>query len=365
MTHFFKLFANCIPVKGANRSIIFDLQRGGNIKFIPNDLFEILLEFNKKKSINKVIDLYGKENKTTINDYVKHLLNNELGFLCDEDEFDLFPEMDLNFYKPNKITNIILELEKIDSKKLNILRTQLEILNCEALNIVTYFSLSFEDFKLIHSIFNGSKLKSIEIITNFHESLNDTLFQKLRLLMNKFTKLIIYNSKENKTIEYKKFLLPIRFTTKNIQSFKTCGNISTDYFSIHKNKFLESLQYNSCLNRKISIDIAGNIKNCPAMLESFGNIKETTLEEALNHKNFKKYWNISKDQIDVCKDCEFRHVCTDCRAFIENPKDKFSKPLKCGYSPYTNKWEEWSTNPLKQKAIEYYGMQELVKKNDA
>jgi hypothetical protein len=39
----------------------------------------------------------------------------------------------------------------------------------------------------------------------------------------------------------------------------------------------------------------------------------------------------------------------------------YSKPLKCGYNPYTCEWEEWSTHPMKQKAIEYYGMQELVK----
>jgi SPASM domain peptide maturase of grasp-with-spasm system len=106
-------------------------------------------------------------------------------------------------------------------------------------------------------------------------------------------------------------------------------------------------------------------KNCPAISQSFGNIKNTTLEEALALKDFKKYWNITKDQIDVCKDCEFRHVCTDCRAYVEDPENQYSKPLKCGYSPYTNEWEEWSTNPLKQKAIEYYGMQDLVhvKKN--
>ena len=99
------------------------------------------------------------------------------------------------------------------------------------------------------------------------------------------------------------------------------------------------------------------------MPESFGNIKDTTLEQALNHPNFKKYWNITKDQTEVCKDCEFRHICTDCRAYIEKPEDQYSKPLKCGYNPYTNEWGEWSTNPLKQKVIEYYGMQELVKNN--
>ena len=90
------------------------------------------------------------------------------------------------------------------------------------------------------------------------------------------------------------------------------------------------------------------------MKESYGNIKDTTLEEVLNKKGFKKLWTIHKDKIKVCQDCEFRHICTDCRAYREDPEDIYSKPLKCGYSPYTNEWEEWSTNPLKQKAIKHY-----------
>ena len=103
------------------------------------------------------------------------------------------------------------------------------------------------------------------------------------------------------------------------------------------------------------------------MSQSFGNIKDTTFGEALNHVDFKKYWTVTKDQIEVCKDCEFRHICTDCRAYTErNHFDgdmDLSKPLKCGYSPYKGEWEEWSTNSLKQKAIEFYGMQELIKKD--
>lgn len=90
-------------------------------------------------------------------------------------------------------------------------------------------------------------------------------------------------------------------------------------------------------------------------------VKTSILWEALEHPDFKKYWYIHKDQIEVCKDCEFRYICTDCRAYLEDPDNLYSKPLKCGYDPYTCEWEEWSTNPLKQQAIEYYGMQELVK----
>jgi len=63
------------------------------------------------------------------------------------------------------------------------------------------------------------------------------------------------------------------------------------------------------------------------MAESFGNIQDTTLEEALNKEGFKKYWDITKDQIEVCKDCEFRYICTDCRAYVEKPE----APLSFGY----------------------------------
>lgn len=41
----------------------------------------------------------------------------------------------------------------------------------------------------------------------------------------------------------------------------------------------------------------------------------------------------------------------------------YSKPLKCGYNPYTNVWEEWSTNPVKEDAIAFYGMFDFVKNN--
>lgn len=99
------------------------------------------------------------------------------------------------------------------------------------------------------------------------------------------------------------------------------------------------------------------------MRENFGNIKDTALGKVVASQEFKKYWNLNKDQINICKDCEFRYICTDCRAYIENPDDMYSKPLKCGYNPYTSEWEKWSTNPLKYKAIEFYGMQELVKQH--
>ncbi len=63
-------------------------------------------------------------------------------------------------------------------------------------------------------------------------------------------------------------------------------------------------------------------------------------------------WLLYKNLVDIY---------TDCRAYIENSEDQFSKPLKCGYDPYTNIWEDWSANPLKQNAIKYYSFEEFLR----
>ena len=101
------------------------------------------------------------------------------------------------------------------------------------------------------------------------------------------------------------------------------------------------------------------------MQEVYGNIKANSLQSAVNAPGFKKYWNITKDEITGCKDCEFRYICTDCRAYREDPEDLLSKPLKCGYNLLTGLWEEWSTNPLKQEAIVFYDLGERVDATNA
>lgn len=54
-----------------------------------------------------------------------------------------------------------------------------------------------------------------------------------------------------------------------------------------------------------------------------------------------------------------RYICIDCRAYLENPNDITSKPLRCGYNPYMNEWENWSKNPLKLKSIKFYNLMEI------
>lgn len=285
--------------------------------------------------------------------------------MCFTPKSKLFPKINLQWTSPSQITNAIIDFDKIIHNYGRLI-SQIEELKCSYIQL-RFFQITSLNFvkEVIHHLNSiKSRVVSIDLILPYYKNLD---IEELNSLLNENTRIhsvIVYNSPNDKSFDSaNKKMGYLSLLKRNILDEKHCGIVNSEYFYSNINLFSESQHHNTCLNKKISIDKYGNIKNCPSMVKSFGNIKDTTLEEALNHPDFKKYWNITKDQIEVCKDCEFRHICTDCRAYIEQPDNQYSKPLKCGYNPYTNVWEEWSTNPLKQKAIEYYGMQDLVRKD--
>lgn len=76
------------------------------------------------------------------------------------------------------------------------------------------------------------------------------------------------------------------------------------------------------------------------MRQSYGNTRDLPLAAAMQKVNSSLQAGITKDKVSVCKDCEFRYICTDCRAFVSSPDDPYSKPAKCSYDPYTATWAD-------------------------
>jgi SPASM domain peptide maturase of grasp-with-spasm system len=358
---YFKLYANCIPVKGISSSIICDIQKGSYWK-IPNLLASILDAIqNNGLTIEALKAHYSNEYDAGIDSYFDFLINLGLGFYTDTPES--FPPLSLEWDWPADVTNAILDVYSLDDYPVETALMQLSELGCSAVQLRFY---TFEKLDRIYSTlapFAKSRIKSFELVLKYGEDLsheNLLHFYKQNL---KISSLVFHSCPEDKTETIREWDMDrfdVIFIRNKITSSLNCGVINKIQFSSNLSLFTESQHHNSCLNRKIAIDVDGSIKNCPSLPQSFGNIKETQLREALEHPDFKKYWNITKDQIEVCKDCEFRYICTDCRAYTENPDDNYSKPLKCGYNPYTNTWEEWSTHPLKQQAIDYYGMRKIL-----
>lgn len=356
------LYSHCIIVKGAERSVICDLQRQ-KIYPIPHTLCSLFKD-EMYIDIPETVSQLDHEGNEILKEYFEFLENNELAFYCSMDEIQLFPKMSEEWLFPAHISHCILDVWHEISYFNESFLKQLEALCCNFIQFRFFKKVSWQELGRIMTHINPSQIKSIEIILPLDKD-DDEFYTKAEYLVNENRKIsnltITGTSITGIYKEGRSGMGYILQTNKIIDSELHCGVIHSSLFSINIPTYTESLAFNSCLNRKISIDTEGNIKNCPSMKESFGNIKNSSLKEALNHPEFKKYWNITKDQITKCKDCEFRHICTDCRAYLDDPGDPYSAPLKCGYNPYTCEWEEWSTNPLKESAIQHYEMESLIK----
>lgn len=354
---YFILYASCIPVGGAKRGCLCDIQRG-NIKIIPSLLVEILTNC-KTCSIAALKTKYKNEYDEGIDNYFSLLVKEDWGFFTPEPE--KFPDISMTWETPLKITNAIVDLGFNNAGSFNSILDQLALLGCESIQVRVYEAIDVYGLFSSLGTIKTSRIKSLELILKYQNNFNDDFFLEMVKVHRRIRSVFIHSSPfKRKVAGIEKMLVSIDYGTEGITGRECCGIIHERFFALNINLFTESINYNSCLNRKISVDVNGNIKNCPSMQKSYGNIKDVSLQEALDKQGFKDVWNIKKDNIKICRDCEFRHICTDCRAYIEKPGDIYSKPLKCGYDPYTNKWEEWSTNPLKQDAIDYYGMHDLI-----
>jgi len=345
---------------GFKRTLLIDSLNGRTF-IINNDQLRILEELTKGTELSGLKEFclyYG----ISYLDIFLEFLNTYQLILSFEDEEACFIYTDLpkpcqfNKLNFNLVEYLVLEFEKFNA---GLIKDILELK--PKFILLRSFSRSF-DSNILNTIefIRTLPFHSVEFHANYSIELysiissDDFKFKFPNFFIIKLFSSIINTEILNGHIKIHCF--------REEMALVNCGVIGPKHFNLNSSHITESQHHNTCLNRKIAIDAEGNIKNCPSMAKSYGNIRDTKLIDVVKNPEFQKVWHIKKDEITKCKDCEFRHICTDCRAYLENPEDMYSAPLKCGYDPYTCTWEEWSTNPLKEKAIEYYGMEELVKK---
>lgn len=346
---YFKLYESCILVKGIKRSIICDTQKRRYL-IIPNLLYEILLKSqNKNIILMDLIKEYLDEKKGLLK-YLSYFIANDYGFFTTIPKN--FPKIKLEWDYPAKFTNCILDFDN------NSTYLEVDIINnlvgfgCLDFELRFFQPISFQKISESISIVDSNKdIKNIEILMPFCDKI-EYLYKKY----NKITRLLVFDAPEDKSVYNKISDCAIIFSKKKKLSEKSCGIIDKKFFTAGLRNVTEAIKFNSCLNRKISIDRNGYYKNCPSQEKNFGHSGQTNINNLIENESFYSLSKINKDKIKTCKICEFRYLCSDCRVFIEDPNDEYSKPLKCGYDPYTGIWEDWSKNPLKQQAIKYFGL---------
>ena len=113
-------------------------------------------------------------------------------------------------------------------------------------------------------------------------------------------------------------------------------NLQSDSFS-----YFYSQKYNICWGHKIAIDIDGSIKVCLWSEKKLGNILHDNVKDMIIKGVFDEYWNLGKDEIDTCQQCEYRYGCPDCRVqALKETNCQTGKTAFCKYDPFSGTWNK-------------------------
>jgi SPASM domain peptide maturase of grasp-with-spasm system len=331
---YFYVYAYCFITVGLNRISLLDtrLQKVYLFNIQANEIFQKL----KKRRVGEILDSLNGEDKYNFIEFIYFLINNELGRYVNN--IELFPDIEYAWDEPRIIKKALIDVRKKWHNFSNIF-DQLNHLGCRYIEIRAYRYLNFYEIYNIARHLSNDSIRSLNIILPFFSFFDKTT--KLDEIIEKIPRLILsfYNTpKEDKKYFEEKIKNNI-FAKNNIflssisiNGCDNCGKINVKYMkALSLEEYMENKLFNGCLNRQIGIDENGQIKNCPSMQYSYGNIDNVKLIDIVNNKDFIKTWHIKKDDIHVCNECELRSICIDCRAYIQDANDIFSKPLKCNY----------------------------------
>ena len=332
MSKYYKFYACCKIVRGAGRTTVYDLQRCSFFHF-PNMIMEVLLEY-ETKGLEALCRDYNTQ-KQELHKYLQYLLNNEIIFYTDD--IDNYPDISLDIDKPFYLDFISIEVDTLQNFKIDFLEKSIDYTGVE--HIVFIFNTnrnSINNITQLLKAINTSRLKVVTLILPYNEMLIEGL-NELKRYNERLKQIILYNKSDaisiSKLTDYNAEIFNgslHKLLTKKIKSEKD--------FTLNIMSFLEAQNKNLFFNRRVYISDDGNVK--PSFVDNnyYGTIEYDSLFDIVNKKGFQRIWNITKDQIEVCKNCEFRYMCPDNRIPIKN-NNKYIHTTECNYNPFTTQWK--------------------------
>jgi radical SAM protein with 4Fe4S-binding SPASM domain len=154
--------------------------------------------------------------------------------------------------------------------------------------------------------------------------------------INKIVSNVIFFNQKSTSNDYKKIIC--------LEQFFEVSNHNKNPFNFNwsYNHFLEAKKFNTYFNRKIFINLNGDISDTYLFEKLILNINDSTkeqLEEIINDSNVWKLWTSKKDDTIICKQCEFRYICNDIQIPDEIEKNKWILKEECNYNPLISKWD--------------------------
>ena len=330
--------STCLSIKGFNRDAIYDLPKN-KYEFIPNSISDFL-RLLSKKTFYEIYNNTPTEYKEIIIEYLEYCLEKEYILeIPNQVDAKNFPKLNLNFEYPSIITNLSLNICTPSTLSPDNIKNILLITKCYNIHII--LEKNFDVFLIENylKIISNIGIRSIELIMPYETKFN---YERLTEIYKNISFIFIYSAPYTKFIKPHYFGLQQIFTSE--KDFKITHTKSLEFFNVNIQLFTESQKHNTDFNRKLHIGANGEIKNALLAPDVFGNINALENTEGIlkiiETKEFQKYWYVHKGLIDVCKQCEFRHMCVDNRVPEKRNEKSWYFESECNYNPYIAKWQD-------------------------
>lgn len=247
-----------------------------------------------------------------------------------------FPKYEIEFSKPYHVSTMVVDIDVFELAYINKLLDTIFKVKVECL-VLRFIATTYENIIKVLKEFNDMPTRIIQVLIDKNTSIERELVEGV-FKTNDRVSLIISSSDEEEYID--QFDRGIFFSTKSDIINEKKGITDIADFTPNLDLYMESNFYNTFYNRRVYIDRNGNILRYEGDTMTFGNSIDVELSMILQLPDFKKYWNIKKDDIQKCKDCEYRYMCVDNRLPIKTNNDIWGFDEECNYDPYQSEWKK-------------------------
>lgn len=339
MSHkLFMLYSNCIPVRGISESIICDVERRA---FLPvvNELFEIL---EKNQDLSLPVSLLKKHYKNKYDNGIDAFFNylEKLGYGFYTDEPENFPSLSMEWEVPFKLTNAVITVSRSSFNISKDAVRDIVSIGCLAIELIFYDDTSIDEIVEFIGLIKNSKTSCVHLCFKWNINIRNEEIISLFSGNMMIGKIIIHSSTEDHFVpgEFPSNMKNIIQQTRKHPVDLLIPNCSKHGLVLNISSFIEANSYNLGLNKRICIDINGDVKNDFSHTKVFGNINDQQICDIVNRTELCYLWNINKNLVEKCKDCQYRYMCVDF-SDIKFEEGKYYTINECQFDPYNNKWQ--------------------------
>ncbi|WP_160136346.1 hypothetical protein [Chryseobacterium sp. c4a] len=318
-------FACCIPVKGIQLGAIYDLQRD-DIERVPNSIIDFIHNIHSKTVVSIIEEWKDDE---IAQEYIEFLIEKEFIFFANEDHF---PNLSDDCFNDDvskiEFATILLSDDLI--KEAQHISDRVDYLGVKRLHL--HFSPDM-DVQEIHNLLNSlQKSCVIDLSVSLPYQKNFTTSRVLK--EQRLKSIYFYQSPYSKEDNYGRINL---YYLKQNENSLFVPKSSIDTIAINHRAFLTAKKYNLGLYKTILVDYLGRIRLNGTDKKDYGSFLGSKDEIDRSLLILSELWNLNRNKINPCKNCELRYACT--ASFIpEYDQEKEEYFVNCNYNIHTNEW---------------------------